>query len=118
MKWVIYYSDGSTISNEDTTPYAVERRTGVQVVVQTDDEIKWEMLCGTDYYVWDSRGGRPKWFKASESGLHQYLMQPGFKCVLLGYEIDRKAYNEIYNRAREEFGEKAGFTRAEAEYRD
>ena len=118
MKWRVYYSDGSTISSEDTTPQAIECRTGVQVIVQESDDMKWKTLCATDYYVWDARGGKAKWFKATESGFHQYLMQPGCKCVLFGYEIERKVYNDIFNRARKEFGEKDGFTRDEVEHLD
>lgn len=109
MKWAVYYSDGSRISDEDTTPYNIEKRVDVQVIVQISHDHNWVTLSGHDFYCWDDRGGRPRWYKATKSGLDQYLMRPGFKCVLFGYEIDKQKFNEIFDKARKDFGEKLGF---------
>jgi len=110
MRWAVYYGpDNEYVTSEQATPWSIERRGGVQVIVQESGEHKWVTKCKTDYYVWDTRGGPPAWFGADISGLQQYLMQPGHKCVLFGYEIDRARFNEIFDRARAEFGEKVIF---------
>lgn len=113
MRWQVWYSDGTYISSEDVTPYCIERRTDVQVIVQGDKEKGWVTKSGHDFYVWDDRGGGAKWFNATYSGREQYLMKPGYKCILFGYEIDKKAFYEIFNAARKEFGEKLSYERNE-----
>jgi len=113
VKWKIYYSDGSTIGSENVTPWSLEKRSDVQVIVQESDEHNWVTRSGSDYYVWDSRGGNPKWFRADIFGLYDYLLKPGFKCVLFGIEIESKTFREIFNKARSEFGVKEAYEKAE-----
>ena len=106
MKWCIYYSDGKTISDEDATPFRIERRSDVQVLVQESPDHNWVTTSGFDYYVWETKGEETKWWGADIFGLHHYLLQPGFKCVLFGVMIDKKTFRAIFDRAREEFGNK------------
>jgi len=109
MSWVIYYSDNTTISDWDVSPYRIERRADVQVIIQDSPEHKWFTLSGYDFYVWDCRGDKAQWFEADHFGLDHYLLQPGFKCVLFGTRIDKKRFREIFDRARAEMGEKHVF---------
>lgn len=113
MRWRVYYSDDETISSDEASPFEIERRVDVQVIVQGDPDAGWVTKSGHDFYVWDDRGGGAKWFGATYSGREQYLMKPGEKCVLFGYEIDKKKFSEIFYKAREEFGEKINYERRE-----
>jgi hypothetical protein len=115
MRWKVFYSDGKTISSEDCTPFSIERRVNVQVIIQEDPNHGWVALTGYDYYMWDARGGRAKWFKGNDPGWFQYITSPGSKCVLLGEFIDTKAYNEIFEIARKDmlFQKKTGFANDE-----
>ena len=112
MRWRVYYSDGSTICSEDATPSSLARRVGIQAIVQEDPEKGWIILCGYDYFVWDARGGPPKWFRSDEGGFFQYITQPGSKHILLGEWIDDLAYREVLNRANADrtFAAKTGYT--------
>ena len=113
MKWQVYYSDGSTISSEDATAFSIERRIDVQVIIQENSDHNWVTLSGFDYYVWDTKGDETKWWGADRCGYDQYMMKPGFKCALFGTMIDKATFREIFNRAREEHGNKTGYTREE-----
>lgn len=106
VKWCVYYSDGTTISSEDATPFSVVRRADVQVIAQESADHNWVTLCGYDFYVWDTRGEETKWWGADRFGRDHYLQQPGFKCVLFGTFIDDKTFREVFNLARNEFGNK------------
>jgi len=111
--WSVYYSDDTVAASAEYTPFELPRRTDVQVIVQDNVNHGWVTRCGHDFYVWDDRGGGWRWWNATYSGLMQYLMKPGRKCVLFGYEIDKAQYNAIFNRARAEFGEKNGYENTE-----
>lgn len=113
MRWKVYYSDGTSISSDDITPWAIENRADVQVIVQESKDNRWVTRSGKDYYIWAERGGGAKWYGVDIFGLHHYLLQPGYKCVLFGVEIDSKVFNEIFNRARAEFGDKETYERNE-----
>ena len=109
MKWKVYYSDGTGISSDDATPFSITERANVQVVIQLSPDHNWVTVSGYDYYVWDTHGKETKWWGVDIFGLHHYLLQPGSKCVLFGTIIDKKTFNEIFDRARSEFGEKSGY---------
>jgi hypothetical protein len=113
--WKVYYSDGTTICSEDCTPFAIIRRIGVQVIIQGDPDHGWVSLTGYDYYMWDARGGKAKWFRGNEPGWFQYITQPGSKCVLLGEYIDNKAYGKVVELAHKDriFLNKTGFANDE-----
>lgn len=97
----------------DATPWSIKHRRDIQVIVQENKESRWVTRSGKDYYIWDSRGGEAKWFGVDIFGLHDYLLNPGFKCVLFGTEIDSKVFREIFELARSEFGNKEAFERGE-----
>jgi hypothetical protein len=118
VKWKIYYSDhtkehDTSVSSENATPFSITRRADVQVIIQGDPDHKWVTRSGFDFYVWDQRGGRAEWFEADHFGLDHYLLQPGYRCVLFGTRIDTKRFNEIFNLARQEWGDKTAFAKHE-----
>jgi hypothetical protein len=113
VTWGVYYSDGSVLLSDDTTPWGITQRSDVQVIVQKSADHNWVTLSGYDYYVWDTRGKETKWWQADLFGLHHYLLQPGYKCVLFGTMIDRDTFREIFDRARAEFGDKQIFAKDE-----
>lgn len=108
--WEVWYDDKTCISSEDATPFSIPKRKGVQVIVQQREGEPWRTLSGVDKYVWDDRGRGAKWWKVNDdSGLDMYLQEPGFKCVLYGTWIETEDFNDIFNHAREKFGEKHTF---------
>lgn len=111
--WMVYYSDGEPVSSEECTPFEIERRVDVQVIAQENKEHRWVTRSGHDFYVWDDRGGGEQWFNATYSGMIQYLMHPGQRCVLFGYEIDKRKFHKIFNEARSKFGYKDSYERNE-----
>lgn len=111
--WEVHYSDESFVTSEDFTPYSIEKRSRVQVIIQPESEHNWVTLSGYDYYMWDDRGGGAKWFGGDREGLSDYLRQPGYKCVLIGEMIDKALFRKILNKAIERLGEKSGYDRLE-----
>jgi len=112
--WQVWYSDGKSISSENVTPFRIDRREDVQVIIQDDKDNKWRTLSGLDWYVWDNRGNGAKWWGCTNQyALDHYLRQPGYKCVLFGTWIETEDYDRIFNQARKEWGEKTGFARGE-----
>lgn len=107
--WKIFYSDGKRISSEDATPFSIDRRSDVQVIIQDDREHNWVTLSGYDYYMWDDRGNGPKWFGGDREGLSSYLRKPGYKAVLIGDMIDKILFRQIMRDAIEQIGEKSGY---------
>ena len=102
MNWKVYYSDDSTISSENATPFSIEKRADVQVIVQESADHKWVTLSGYDFYMWDARGGKARWWGGDHFGFNHYLLQPGSKCVLFGTHIDNNRFREIFDVARDD----------------
>lgn len=111
--WRIYYSDNTTISSEEHTPFSLDKRADIQVIIQDSPEHGWVTVCGDHFYVWDDRGSGPKWWGVDRFGLDHYLLQPGEKCVIFGISIDNDRFREIFNRATAELGKKHIFDRKE-----
>ena len=114
MSWEVFYSDGTTISSQDATPFSIFHREDVQVIIQPSDEHNWVTLTGTDYYVWDDRGKGAKWWGVNDrSGLDWYFRKPGYKCILFGSWIETEDFRHIFNQARESWGNKEVFANDE-----
>lgn len=115
MDWKVYYSDKKTVDCQQATPSSIVRRLDVQVIIQGSQDHVWVTLAGYDFYVWDDRGGGPKWFGVDRFGLHHYWLQPGWHCILFGTMIDKSKFNEIYELATNDpmFGAKASWSRDE-----
>ena len=115
MSWKIYYSDKLTVSSQQATPSSIARRLDVQVIIQDSQDHGWVTLSGYDYYIWDDRGGGPKWFGGDIFGLHHYWMQPGWHCILFGTMIDKVKFREVFDLARSDpdFRPKSGYNNHE-----
>jgi hypothetical protein len=110
MSWEIFYADGTSISSENATPFSIEHREDVQVIIQESEGHPWRTLTGCDYYVWDDRGAGAKWWRVNDrSGLDWYFRQPGSKCVLYGTWIEKEDFGRIFEQAREKWGHKEAF---------
>ena len=102
MSWKVYYSDGVTISSEDATPFSIEKRADVQVIIQESKDHKWVTLSGYDFYMWEDRGGGAIWWGGDHFGLNHYLLQPGYRCVIFGTHIDKDRFRKIFDKARDD----------------
>lgn len=111
MDFTIFYSDRTTLECAD--PFAIEKRIGVQAIVQPDTEHNWVIVPPGDFYMFDRRGGVPQWFPGDHAGLIVYLSQPGPRAVLIGEHIDKYRYREILSAAVALRGEKAGYNSGE-----
>lgn len=110
MDWKIYFID-QQIDSSQFGPFEIPTRVGIQVIIQEDPGRGWVTVAGYDYYIWDDRGGGPKWIGVDLFGLHHYLLEPGQKCVLFGVVIDKTRFYEIFEMAQADasFGKKTGF---------
>lgn len=107
--WEVFYSDGTSISSDEVSPFEIENHEDVQVVIQEDKDHRWKTIT-TDYVVWDNRGHGWKWWGCTDlSALLHYLRQPGCKCVLFGTWIEKDDFNKIFNDARKKWVDKIGF---------
>ena len=57
---MVFYGDGTYLSSDDHTPSSIPygKREGVQVIIQKDDEHRWNTISNCDYYMWDYRDGK------------------------------------------------------------
>lgn len=114
MEWKVYYGDGSTFSSRDGTP---QRAPGldVQMIVVSSHDHGWRSVTG-DYYVWDYRGGKTRWWGVDLFGLWEYLFtQSGYKCVLAGKMTSNKQFDKISRDAMKDpdFQKKTTFANKE-----
>lgn len=112
--WEVFFSDGSSISSEDATPFSIEHREDVQVIIQPNNKHVWVTVSGADYYYWEDKGKGAKWWPCNDrSGLDHYLRRPGYKCVLFGSWIEPEDFTKVFELARSKFGEKPSFNNVE-----
>lgn len=103
--WRIYYSKGSVITSEDkTVPALCWHEAGeVQVILQQHANNDWYMEYRADYYVWDAREEEvPRWWGVDIGGLLLYMLQPGWKKVLIGERLKAEVYDRILKQATED----------------
>jgi hypothetical protein len=99
MQWRIYYSDGSTCSDEDG-PIELAPGEGVVVIAMADAEIGRELVCGKDFYYWE----HGRWWDADQYGRDDYLRRPGWKKTIAGRNVPRETYRALCKRATDEPG--------------
>lgn len=88
LKWRVYYSDGTT--SEDTKPPPRD----VQAILQKDEEGRWIVRSGGDFYVledgvWVERNGI--------FSLFDYIMDTGL--VLFGRTVSNEKYGAVMAQA-------------------
>ena len=93
MKYRIYYSDGRYSGPPELAPVR-----DVQVILQPDKDVGWYFQTGSDFYVWWGE----RWLGVDKFGLMDYLMEPGWKRVLIGRTINNDEYRRIYQEAKED----------------
>ena len=95
IKWRIYYSDGSTYSDEDGTP-ADAPGSGVICAACYDEDNRRKLAVSADYYVYEagmSPGGR--WLGVDLFGLWDYLARPGWKTVKFGRMVGDSQFRQV-----------------------
>ena len=95
MKWVIYYTDGDTYSNEDGEP-ADAPGGGVAAIAQEDSVVGLLVFHGEDYYAFSECFGG--WCGIDALGFVQYIERPGVKVIKLGENMDLGKYRTLFSR--------------------
>jgi len=98
MWWIVWYADGTSMHSDEVGPEVLPAL-GVIVIVQYDARHGWAAVTGTDYYVWDDRGGGPRWWGVDQAGWYDYLISPGWRVTLFGRMVESERYNEILRLA-------------------
>jgi hypothetical protein len=94
--WRIFYTDGSTYSSLDGSPYDAPPD-GVQVIVKADADNGRFLVAQRDYYWFDHQ--RQEWFGGDIGGFWQHLRKPGPSKVLFGEFVTNAEYNRCITAA-------------------
>ncbi len=70
VKWVIFYSDGSSFSSKDGSPDDAPAL-DIQVIAQGDETVGRKLLIHKDYYWYES----DRWYGGELFGLYDYLIR-------------------------------------------
>jgi len=89
VKWRVYYSQEIYSGPVEETPTR-----DVQAIAQSDPDHGWQVVAGTDYYVWWNE----RWVGVDKFGLYDYLVEPGWKKVLFGRTLTSREYNAVWQR--------------------
>jgi hypothetical protein len=96
VQWRIYYTDGSTFSSLDGSPYDAPAE-DVQVLLKLDPDVGRFLLAAKDFYWFDH--ARQEWFGGEKAGLYQHLRQPGPSKVLFGTFVTCREYHDCVKAA-------------------
>lgn len=94
MKWIIYYGNDFSVTDQDATPFRVPGR-NVQVIAQEDPDTGQTFVRSNDYYWWTDQG----WQGGDIFGLFDYLADPGYKRVLFGRTIGNREFEQVLQKA-------------------
>lgn len=100
IRWVIYYADGSTYSNEDGPPENAPRDY-CEVIMQDEPfRNQRDIISGAgtvyQYFCWHG----DRWVIHDDSGLRQYKQLFGDKAIVLnGFYIEDEKFWAIHNKA-------------------
>lgn len=95
VKYIIYYGDGTTVTDE--TPPEKCPKQNVQIIVQVDDQYGWHTVMRGDYYVWDWYG--PGWCGVDFGGLIDYLTSEGWKTIVVGRTLPSEKFDALFVEA-------------------
>ena len=95
MKWIVYYDNGSSFTDEDGPPETAPRD-GVQAVGIADIGVGKLLWHSFDFYCWLDG----EWVPRSERGIFDYLRQPGKeKIVLQARATSVRNFLSVYDQA-------------------
>lgn len=97
MKWKIYYSDGTSYSDIDGSPFDAPAR-DVQVIAIEDSNVGKTFVGKEDMY-WYKDG---RWFGGDMFGLYDYLIDNGPRKVIFGRVLDNDNFKKIMKLAIED----------------
>lgn len=96
MKWIIWYDDYSSFSNEDGEPWDAPRLNVVCVALY--HQSCGRFLISGDYYCWHFED--EEWLPHAIDGVWQYLQKSGKeKVVLMGVQCTKDRWIDIMNTA-------------------
>lgn len=100
----IYCDDGSVFEGDKSSEIPNTQRYGIIAVVQPNERTGREILSGKDWYLFRSDIGR--WFACDQAGMEdqQITYTDHITCMLKGRLMERKAYEDIINRAIDDVG--------------
>jgi len=91
LRWLVLYDDRPPFSSRDGGPEMVPAR-GVQIILQDHPRVGIETVTGADYYIWR----KERWMGVDRFGMHDYLIEPGWKIVLFGRMLTHDEYKKIF----------------------
>ena len=97
MRWIVWYSDGTSFASDDGEPWEAPRDGVICIAVEKQSCGRY-LISSRSYYCWHFHEGQ--WVPHDRDGERQYLRQPGKeKVVLEGYEVSKERYGEIQHHA-------------------
>lgn len=96
MKWKIYYTDGSTYSDQDGSPFDAPAL-HVQVIVVEEPAVGRFLIAQRDRYWWDPE--RNSWFGGDTQGEFQNNLKKGPKATLYGEFVWNHEYQNCIKAA-------------------
>lgn len=109
--WAIYYDDGSRFTDEDGTEFDAPR-TGVQIIVQKNSSMGWELVSQADYYYYEpeTRG----WYVAEMFTIWDVLIRSKRPLIMFGRMVTDDVFRKIVLRVLDELpSPKTGWLRGE-----
>jgi hypothetical protein len=97
VRFKIWYDDGGTYTDEDGPPELAPKR-GVQAISQSDPHCGRTLCRADDFYVYQNYDGIRSFQGVDQFGLHDYLIESGYKLVLFGRTIGNQEYREVLAR--------------------
>lgn len=103
--WKIYYTDGSEFTSDEGNPWEAPRQ-HVQVIVQTDPDVGYELVDQKDYFYYEHE----RWWSADFMSAMRHLFQcKGHPLVLQGEMILTRDFMALRQKIFSEWGEKQGW---------
>ena len=96
-RWVVWYQDGSSFSDDDGQPWDAPRA-GVICITQAAEDCGRFLIKETNFFCWHF--DEQQFVPHDTLGMHDYLSQPGKeKVVLRGWWATKERFFEICNHA-------------------
>lgn len=99
MSWRIYYGDWSEWGPDDG-PVEDAPGLNVQVIAVTMPGGEVHLVSGHNFYRWE----HGRWWGSDDTGLWDYLAQPGWKKVILARTIPDETFGAIRAKAMRDHG--------------